>query len=200
MRPSGPSGSPSRATTGLGLTPAVHTMVRAATASPSDSVAPARVTRPQPGLSAHLDPASGAARVRRTPRGSGTSCMIRSLSLDQHPAHPLDAAAGIQLDGLRGEVLQLGQALDAGVAGADEHEAQVLGAPRRDPPATRLMSRQLSTWLRSAVASARDFRPIACSARPGIGKRARHRPQRDHQLVVVSAPDARRRAASLQSV
>ncbi len=31
------------------------------------------------------------------------------------------------------------------------------------------MSMQLSTWLRSPVASDRDFKPTACSPRPGIG-------------------------------
>ena len=95
--------------------------------------------------------------------------MIRSVRLDQHPAHPLRAAARIQLDRLRGEVLQLGESLDARVARADEHEPQVLGARVAGSSSDSAMSRQLSTWLRSAVASDSDLKPIACSARPGIG-------------------------------
>ncbi len=94
--------------------------------------------------------------------------MIRSLRLDQHPAHALRAAARIQLDRLRGEVLQLGEPLDARVARADEHEPQVLGA-HAGSSTDSAMSRQLSTWLRSAVASDSDLKPIACSASPGIG-------------------------------
>ena len=49
------------------------------------------------------------------------------LRLDEHPAHPLGAAARVELDRLRGEVLELGESLDAGVAGADEDEGEVLG-------------------------------------------------------------------------
>ena len=89
--------------------------------------------------------------------------------LGEHPAHPLGAAAGIQLDRLGGEVLQLGEPLDARVAGADEDEARDTRARRTGSSSDSAMSRQLSTWLRSAVASESDFRPIACSASPGIG-------------------------------
>ncbi len=94
--------------------------------------------------------------------------MIRSLASTSTHRIPCCATARIQLDRLRGEVLQLGQSLDARVAGAHEHEAQVL-ARVAGSSSDSAMSMQLSTWLRSAVASDSDFKPIACSASPGIG-------------------------------
>lgn len=48
--------------------------------------------------------------------------------LDQHPAHPLCAAARIELDRLCGEVLKLGEPLEPRIAGADEDETKILGA------------------------------------------------------------------------
>ena len=111
--------------------------------------------------------------------------MIRSLRLDQHPAHALRAAARIQLDRLRGEVLQLGEPLDARVAGADEHEAEVLGRAARGSSRDSAMSRQLRTWLRSAVASESDFKPDRVLGQTGDRQRPRDRAERDDQLVVV---------------
>ena len=43
----------------------------------------------------------------------------------------MGSASRVQLDRLGGEVLELGESLDPGVAGADEHEAQVFGPARR---------------------------------------------------------------------
>ena len=44
--------------------------------------------------------------------------------LDEDEAQALDARARIEVDDVGGEVLQLGQALEPGVAGADEHVGQ----------------------------------------------------------------------------
>ena len=50
------------------------------------------------------------------------------LGLEQDPAHPLGATARVELDRLDGEVLQLGESLDAGVSRAHEHEPEILSA------------------------------------------------------------------------
>ena len=115
-------------TAGLGLTPAVHTTVRAEIRSPPESVASLLGDLFDRGLGANLD-AARAQLARRELRQAPRDLLHDPvLGLHQHPAHPLRAAAGIQIDRLRGEVLQLGQPLDAGVSRADEHEPQVLGA------------------------------------------------------------------------
>ena len=51
--------------------------------------------------------------------------------LDQDPAHPVQAGARVALHRVGGEVLQLGERLEAGVAAADEDVGEQLVAPRR---------------------------------------------------------------------
>ena len=51
--------------------------------------------------------------------------------LDQHPAHPVQAGPRVALDRVGGEVLQLGQRLEAGVAAADEDVGEQLVAAGR---------------------------------------------------------------------
>ena len=51
--------------------------------------------------------------------------------LDQDPAHPVQAGARVAVHRVGGEVLQLGQRLEAGVAAADEDEGEQFFAPRR---------------------------------------------------------------------
>ena len=51
--------------------------------------------------------------------------------LDQDPAHPVQAGARVALDRVGGEVLQLGERLEAGVAAADEDVGEQLVAAGR---------------------------------------------------------------------
>ena len=128
MRPVSLSGSPSSATIGCGLTPAVHTHVRHGTTSPSESVAADSVTESSVVDGADLD-APPAQLVRRelgeVGRDLGHDAVAR---LDEDPAHALLAAARVQLDHVGREVLQLGEALEPGVARADEDVVQPLRA------------------------------------------------------------------------
>ena len=73
------------------------------------------------------------------------------------------------------EVGELGERLDARVAGADEDVREVLGAPARSVARGRGASSCCSTWLRRWIASARFLKPSPCSASPGIGSVARDR-------------------------
>ena len=111
---------PRRSTTGWGRTPAVHTHVRVGTTSPSlrravvavssSSVVSVRISIPRPRSSRTANSAS-------VGRDLGHHAVGR---LDEDPAHPLGAAARIALDRVGGEVLQLGEPLEPGVARADE--------------------------------------------------------------------------------
>ena len=57
--------------------------------------------------------------------------------LGEHPAHPVQARARIELHRLGGEVLELGERLEAGVAAADEQEGEQLLAQARRPRSRR---------------------------------------------------------------
>ena len=70
--------------------------------------------------------------------------------------------------GVSDEVGELGQRLDARVAGADEDEGELRLGAVPVASATAASSRR-RTWLRRSIASARSLKPSACSARPGIG-------------------------------
>ncbi len=194
-RPSASSGSPSRATTGLGLTPAVHTTVRAAIVSPSESVALRLLTSSERRVRAHLD-AAPAQLALGEPGQARRDLLHDALArLDQHPAHPLRAAAGVELDRLGGEVLQLGEPLDAGVAGPDEHEAQVLGA--RGRVLQRLGDVEAVEYLVAQRGGVRErLQADRVLGEPGDRQRARDRAQRDDQLVVGELDRARRRCAA----
>ena len=89
--------------------------------------------------------------------------------LDQDPAHPVQARARVALDRVGGEVLELGQRLEAGVAAADEDVGEQLVAAAGSSVALASSSVSI-TWLRSQIASARLLNPIACSASPGTGR------------------------------
>ena len=80
----------------------------------------------------------------------------------------MQAGARVALHRVGGEVLQLGQRLEAGVAAADEDVGEQLFAPGGSSLAFAASSVSI-TWLRSQIASARLLNPIARSARPGTG-------------------------------
>jgi hypothetical protein len=80
----------------------------------------------------------------------------------------VQAGAGVALHRVGGEVLQLGQRLQTGVAATDEDVGEQLVAAAGSSVAFASSSVS-TTWLRSQIASARPLKPIACSARPGTG-------------------------------
>ena len=80
----------------------------------------------------------------------------------------MQPGARIAVHRVGGEVLELGQRLEAGVAAADEDVGEQLLAPGRVLGRVRASSVSI-TWLRSQIASARLLKPIACLSRPGTG-------------------------------
>ena len=97
--------------------------------SPVDSVTERRVDRVERRAGADLDAAPAqlaGGELGQAGRDLGHHPVPR---LDQHdPARAVEAAARVALDHVGHVVLQLGDALEPGVAGADEHEGQVLAA------------------------------------------------------------------------
>ena len=81
----------------------------------------------------------------------------------------MQARPRVALDRVGGEVLELGQRLEAGVAAADEDVGEELGRGAAGSSVAFASSSVSITWLRSQIASARLLKPIACSARPGTG-------------------------------
>ena len=96
--------------------------------------------------------------------------MTRSVASTRIQRIPLHAAARVEVDHVGGEVLQLGEPLEAGVAGADEDVRQVLAARAR-----RVLERLGDLERADDAVAQRDRlgqrleRRCACSARPGIG-------------------------------
>ena len=89
--------------------------------------------------------------------------------LDQHPAHPLrrGSAGTARSPARRSPAARPAPRRRR----SRRRRTRTPGTPRAGAGSSSdsAMSRQLSTWLRSAVASDSDFSPIACSASPGIG-------------------------------
>ena len=118
---------------------------------------------------ADVDARAGRAAAPRSRRAAGDlgrgSCGAASTSTQCCAS---SRRLGVVAQRVADEVGELGERLDARVAGADEYERQL-------PPALALAARRraassrLSTWFRRLIASARVLKPSACSARPGIG-------------------------------
>ena len=81
----------------------------------------------------------------------------------------MEAGARIAVHRVGGEVLELGERLEAGVAAADEDVGQQLLAPSPASSVAFACSSVSMTWFRSQIASARLLKPIACWSRPGTG-------------------------------
>ena len=182
-RPRSSSGTLSCLRLGCGATPAVQTTVGSASISPVESV-----TESAPDLFSS-SPAGcrcrgRAARARRSRRAPGRSPAGRGPRLDQHPAHPVQAGAGVAVHRVGGEVLELGQRLEPGVAAADEDVGEQLLARAGDPRSRWPPRGSRSRGCAAQIASARLLKPIACSVRPGIGSEPRDRAEREQQLVV----------------
>ena len=115
--------------------------------------------------------------------------------LDQDPARAVDPAARIAVDHVGDHVLQLGDPLDARVARADEHERQVLA------PLLRVVDRLGDLQVQQRAVAQRDRLGQRLEAdrvlgEPGDGQRARHRAEREHELVVAQCAPRGRRACT----
>ena len=88
--------------------------------------------------------------------------------LDQDPAHSLQPRPRVGVHRVDGEVLELGERLEAGVAAADEDVGEELLGGRSGSSLAFAASSVSITWFRSQIASARLLNPIAFS-RPGTG-------------------------------
>ena len=196
MRPPPSSGSPSFATTGCGLTPAVQTTVRVGTTSPVESVDRSLGDRSHRRVREDLDPAPaqlGARERREVGRDLGHHAVAR---LDEHEAHAASAAARVALDDVRGEVLQLGEPLEARVAGADEHEREQLAAGRRRPPRSRPARASGAAGCAARSPRSSVLKPTRVLGEPRDRQRPRGRAERDDQLVVGQLASRGRRSSA----
>ena len=183
MRPRTSVGSPRLRIDGCAVTPAVHTTVRVGRTSPVAS-------RTEVGgqlLERRAEPDVDAAAAQLPDGVLGQRQVdLRQHAvhrLDQHPAHPVQARGGVLLDRVRGEVLHLGQRLEAGVAAADHHEGQQLVALARVVRGVGHLQA-----LDHVVAQPDRVRQRLEADRvllePRDRQHARHRAVRDHQTVV----------------
>ena len=117
---------------------------------------------------ADLDPAPAQLGGRERGEVGRISAHHPVPRLDEDEAQAVQPRARVALDDVGGEVLQLGEALEPGVAGAHEHvrEQRAAGRVVRSISAC---SSVCTSRLRSAIASDSVLKPIACSASPGIG-------------------------------
>ena len=195
IRPRSSSGSPNRATTGCGLTPAVQTSVRVGTTSPSLSRGAARRDLVERRLRADLD----AARAQLADGEVGelrADLRHHALGrLDEDPAHAGDLAARVEVHDVGGEVLQLGEPLEARVAGADEDVGEVLAAR------VAVLERLGDLERADDVVAQRDrlgqrLQRHAVLGEAGDRQRAADGAERDDELVVAAGPPRCRRASA----
>ncbi len=113
------------------MTPAVQTTVRVGSVSPLGEPSAVGGDLLQRRAEADVD----AAAAQLAQRVVGEPCVDLRQDpigrLDQNPAHPVQAGARVALDRVGGEVLQLGERLQAGVAAPDEDVGEQLVAARR---------------------------------------------------------------------
>ena len=86
-------GRPSRATIGLAVTPAVHTIVSLRSAGRRRASTPLRVDGGQPRAGDDLDAAPPSVRAAKRARPSGVWPRIRGAAVDQHPARAATSPA-----------------------------------------------------------------------------------------------------------
>ena len=193
-RPRSSSGRPSSREQRVRPHPGVQTSVCVGirVAVGEDDARPARPTRASSTTWISTPrPRAAARRSRRA--GVGISGRIFGARVDEHPALRRAAQLGVVAQRVPHEVGQLGERLDARVAGADEDERQLpLGAVGVGAAAAASSRRR--TWLRRWIASARSLKPSPCSARPGIGRVRETAPSATHELLVPRPRAARRRS------
>ena len=121
-----------------------------------------------------LDPATLELDVRVAGQPRRDLRKDRRSGVDEHPPLHRVTELGDQPDGIRGEVVQLGQRLDTGVAGTDEDEPEVtctlvpVGACSR-----RLELPEDAVAKGDSVGHVLEAQPVL--REPGHGQRPRHR-------------------------
>ena len=103
-------------------------------------------------------------RAERDRVGDDVQEHLRQPALDAR-----HATARIAVEEVGGEVLQLGDALQPGVAGPDEDVVEVLLAPLEVVDRLGDLQGCARERSRSPIASGSDLNPSACSASPGTG-------------------------------
>ena len=136
--------------------------------------------------------AARAARRRSRRGGAGSPARIFGAASTSTQRCGSRAERGVVAQRVADEVGELGERLDARVAGADEDEASARRRRCVSFGAATAASSRRSTWLRSVIASGRSLKPSACSARPGIGERARDGAERDHEVLVADPEEPAR--------
>ena len=182
-RPRSSSGRFSSLRIGCGATPAVQTTVRVGSTSPLERRALSAVDLLQRRLHADVDAAAAqlpqrvfaelAVDLRQHPVGR----------LDQDPAHPVQAGARVAVHRVGGEVLQLGQRLEAGVAAADEDVGEQFFAPRRVLGRVGFLQR-LDHVVAEVDRVGEALEPDRVLGQAGHRQHPRDRAEREQQLVV----------------
>ncbi len=113
---------------GCARTPAVQTTVRVFSVSPSESTTQSSRTSVTVVSSRNSTPRLASSSTVKSASCCWISGITRGGRVDQREARAGLTAARVALDRVAREVRQLGDPLEPGVAAADEHEAQVLGA------------------------------------------------------------------------
>ena len=103
--------------------------------------------------------------------------------LDQHPAHPVQARPRVAVHRVGGEVLQLGQRLEAGVAAADEDVGEQLVAAAGVLGRVGLLQR-LDQVVAEVDRVGQALEADRVLGQAGHRQRPRDRAQRQQQLVV----------------
>ena len=183
-RPFSSSGTERLARLGMRPTPAVQTTVRVGTVSPVESVALLGLDRlerrPQPDLDA------AAAQLAHRVVGEGQVDLGQHpvAGLDQDPAHPVQPRARVAVHRVGGEVLELGERLETGVAAADEDVGEQLLAPRRVLGRVRHLER-LDHVVAEPDRVGEALEADRVLVEPRDRHRARDRADREHELVVA---------------
>ena len=143
-----PAAARSCASIGFALTPAVQTSVCVRKRSPFESCAACGVDRLERRVDADLDPALGQllGRVLAEPRRDLGQDLRRRV--DEHPALRRVPEARVVAQRVADEVGELGERLDARVAGADEDEGQLALRGASRSAAASAASSRCRTWLR----------------------------------------------------
>ena len=143
----------------------------------------------EPGAEADVDPAAAELAQRRSRRGRLRHLRQHPVHrLDQDPAHAVQAGPRVAVHRVGGEVLKLGERLEARVAAADEDVGEQLLAARRVLGGVRRLERLdqvVSQPDRVGEALEADRVPVEAGNR----QRARDRADRDQQLVVADRLD-----------
>ena len=176
--------APSCPSSGFGVTPAVHTIVSVSIRRPPDSITP-----PASADSSDVPVRISTPRLRERAGGEAREPLGRLAedprrAVDEHPAG-LDAGqARVAAQRAGGQLLQLGQRLDAREARAGEHEREpALGAVRRGVGELDLAQHVVAQTDRVAHVLERE----RVLAQAGRGRHAADGAEREHEVGVADA-------------